>query len=170
MKVSVNDRLELWTVMGQVMVLSIGFALVFFWEADFPPKALTAMILILLVLIYAMPDRLKNVLQEYIKELYKAHGITQVMILELRELIPGKTDLEKLLPDEKLAKAQEMAERLETLRSEFDESFEKGFQHERSVSGADQIKFFGNTLAIIVYLAALIGGSALIGWLISSLF
>ena len=89
------------------------------------------------------------------------------MILELRELIPDKSDLEEMSSEEKLAKAQDMAEKLETLRSEFDEGFEKGFQHERGVSGADQVEFMGNAVGIIVYLVALIGGSALIGWLVS---
>ena len=170
MTMAANDRLELWTVAVQATVLSIGFALVFLWDAEFPPKALTAMILILLILIYAMPDRLNSVLQKEAKELHKAHGFTQAMILELRELIPGEPDHDKLSSEEKLAKAQDMAERFEKLRSHFEESFEKGFRHERSVSSADQIEFLGNSLAITVYLAALIGGSALIGWLISLLF
>jgi len=170
MTMSANDRLEILTMAAQAIVLSIGFAFVFSWNTDFQPKALTAMILTLLVLIYPMPDRIKNVFQKDIKELHKGHGITQTMILELRELIPDKIDLEKLSPEEKLLKTQEMAERLETLQSKFDESFEKGFQHERNVSRADQIDFFGNTLAIIAYFALLIGGSALIGWLISLLF
>ena len=167
MTMKVNDRLELWTVVAQAFVLSIGFALVFSWDVDFSPKALTAMILILLVLIYPMPDRLKNGFQKEIKEIHKVHGVTQVMILELRELIPDKSDLEEMSSEEKLAKAQDMAERLETLRSEFDEGFEKGFQHERGVSGADQVELMGNAVGIIVYLGALIGGSALIGWLVS---
>lgn len=170
MTVAANDRLELWTVVGQVAVLSVGFALVFSWEADFSPKALMVMILTLLVLIYAMPDRLKNVLQKDVRELHKAHGITQTMILELRELIPNKIDLEKMTPEEKFAKAQEISEKLESFRTEFDESFEKGFQLERSESNADQIEFFGNSLAIIVYLAVVVSVSALIGWFVSSLF
>lgn len=169
MTMTANDRMELWTVVVQAIVLSIGFALVFSWDEDLIPKALTAINLVLLVLIYAMPDRLKNALQKEHKKLYKAQGLTQFMILELRESIQDKTDFERLSFEDKLAKAQDIAKRLDTLRSEFNKSFEEGFQYERSIGGADQIQFFTDTFGTTVYLAALIGGSAFIGWLISLL-
>lgn len=165
---------ELRTIAIQSIVLSAGFALVFFWEADLAPKALTAMILVFLVLIYAMPDRLGNMIQIEIKGIRKEQGITQMMIqdleLKLRELIQDKTDLEKLSSEEILAKAQEIIKRHEMIRSEFSESFERGFQAERKLSGADRIEFFADTLNFIVVLTALVGGSAIIGWLMSSLF
>jgi hypothetical protein len=169
MTMTANDRMELWTVVVQAIVLSIGFALVFSWNEDSIPKALAAINIVLLVLIYAMPDRLRNALQKEIKELHKAHGVTQVMIMELRESIPDKTDLERLSFEDKLAKVQDIAKKLDTVRSGFNKSFEEGFQYERSIGGADQIQFFADTLGTTVYLSALIGGSAFIGWLISFL-
>ena len=170
MTMKANDRMELWTVGLQAVVLSIGFALIFSWNEDLIPKALATINLILLVLIYAMPDRLKNSLQNEIRELHKAHGVTQTLIQELRESIPDKIDLEDLSSSDKLAKVHEMAKRLDTFRSEFGKSFDASFQHERSVCGTDKIQFLSDTLGTTVYLFALIGGSALLGWLISLLF
>ena len=46
MTMTANDRMELWTVVVQAIVLSIGFALVFSWDEDLIPKALTAINLV----------------------------------------------------------------------------------------------------------------------------
>ena len=170
MAMTANDRMELWTIGVQAIVLSIGFALIFSWSEDWIPKTLAAVNLVLLVLIYAMPDRLRNSLQKEIKELHKAHGFTQTMILELRASIPDRVDLKTQASVDQFAKAQEMAERFDTFRSEFEKGFEESFQHERSVKGVNQNQFFADIFGTTAYLSALIGGSVLLGWLISSFF
>lgn len=162
-----SDRLELWTMVGQVIVLTVGFALVFSWDGEFAQRALLSMIFVLLVLIYPMPDRLRNMLQREIRELHKVHDVTQVMLLELRDSIPEKSENVEMSSEEKLRKAEDIAQRLETVRSEFDQSFEEAFQHERTITGADRAEFLGSALGIVVYLAGLIGVSALLGWFIS---
>lgn len=168
MKMTADDRMELWTVILQVVVLTIGFSLIFSWGADLEAKGLAVINLVLLALIYAMPDRIKNSLQKEIRELHKSHGVTQTMIMELREVIPDKVDFDKLPSDEQLERAQGMATRLENVRSEFGKSFDRGFQDERSVGGGDRVQFFADVLGTTVYLSALVGTSALLGWLLAS--
>ena len=67
----------------QMIVLSIGFALVISWETAIQPRLLAVIILILLVLIYPMPERLNL---RFI-ELFKFHGITQILLLEIRDSV-----------------------------------------------------------------------------------
>lgn len=124
-----DEWLELSTVVGQVIVLSAGFALVFSWEADLQPRTFAMIVLALLVLIYPMTDRLKNILQRETKELHKAHGFTQTVVV-LRNLIEGKSEYEQMSTDEKLRKAQEMVKQFENVqksRIEFSEGFDKGY-------------------------------------------
>lgn len=87
-------------------------------------------------------------------------------------MIPGKLDLGGLSSSEKLVKAQELSERLETMRSEFDKGFEEGFQYDSSLGiiSPDMLDFLADSVAIIFYLAGLIGVSVLLGWLISFAF
>ena len=167
-----DEWLELLTVVGQVIVLSFGFALVFSWEADIQPRALAMIVLVLLVLIYPMGDRLKNILQQEIKELHKAHGFTQTIIV-FRNLMEGKSEYEQMSTDEKLRKAQEIVKQLENVQKsqiKFSEGFDKGFEDERKESGSDRIEFIANAFGIVVYLFILIGISVFIGWLISLAF
>lgn len=165
-----RNRMELWTTVGQAFVLTAGFALVFSWDGEFALRALLSMILVLLALIYPMPDRLRNAVEQQVRELHKAHGLTQVMLAELRDAVPVKPENEDISSEEKLRKAENIAQRLETTRSEYDQSFNEAFQNERTLTRADRAEFLGDALGIVVYLAGLIGGAAFLGWLVSLAF
>ena len=162
-----DEGVEVLTIIGQVIVLSVGFALVFSWDADIQPRLLALIILILLILIYPMTDRLNNKAQEQFIELQKAHGLTQMLMMELRERMPEISEDEHMSQEDKIIKAQGIADKYETLRLEFEESFKKQTEHTRSMTGADQTDFLATALGMAFYFSGLIGGSALIGWLIS---
>ena len=112
-----------------------------------------------------MIDRLKNILQQEIKELHKVLGFTQVMIMELKDLLPEQSKKEQMTEDKKLQKAQELTEQYEELRLQFDENFDKAFK-----ITTYHKEFMVNSLGIMFYLSVLIGVSAFIGWLIELLF
>ena len=165
-----SDRMELLTIIGQAIVLSAGFALVFSWEAEIQAKLLALIILILLILIYPMPDRLNNKMEEKFIELYKAHGFTQGLIFELKESIPGTIEDDRLTPEERLEKAHKVKDELEKFHLRYSKSFDATFKNERELSGRDKFEFFADSLTLVLYLIGLIGISALIGWFGSLLF
>lgn len=162
-----DDRLEVLTMIGQGVVLTAGFALVFSWQGEFALRALLSLILVLLVLIYPMPDRTRAVLQQDMRELQKAHGLTQALLVELRTQTSQSSDDAEVTSEEKTEKAQGIATELEALQAEFGDSFDAAFEHERALSGADRVAFLGNALGLLVYLGGLIGGSALLGWFVA---
>ena len=135
----------------QMIVLSIGFALVISWETAIQPRLLAVIILILLVLIYPMPERLNL----RIIELVKLHGMTHTLLMEIRHFVIGKSGYENISEEEFTSKAHEWSDQL----GKFRESFEEGFESEVDASGA--------TFINILYLLFIIGSSALIGWLVS---
>ena len=166
-----NERLEILEIIGQVTVLSLGFALVYSWEADFQPRLLALFILILLVLIYPMTGRLNNNAEKNMIELQKAIGFTQYLIfLEVSGLKTGTFEDDHLTTEEKLRKAQEFADQFENLRLGYEESFEKGSHLERERSGTDRLNFLVRSYSVAIYLFVLIAISAIIGWFIFVLF
>lgn len=167
MKLRSNDRLENWTAIGQFCVLIVGFALIFSWEADFQPKALATLGLALLVLIYAMPDRLRNRIQEDTLELQKSHAISQILLLEILEIIPSKASRHEPPADDQNARIKKIAHKLATLRSDANRYVEEGFYEERDSKCADRAESAASAIGLTLYLTSLIGLAALSGWIVS---
>ena len=157
-----NEKFMDLTLVNQIIVLSIGFALVISWEAAIQPRLLALIILILLVLIYPMADRLNFKIMEF----HKSHAKTHCLLIEIRHLVIGKSGYENITKDELVSRVHEWVDQLD----KFDEGFEEGFKSERETSGADKTDFFADTFRFAFYLSTLIGGSALIGWLVSLAF
>ena len=146
----------------QMIVLSIGFALVISWETAIQPRLLAVIILILLVLIYPMPERLNL----RIIELVKLHGMTHTLLMEIRHFVIGKSGYENIAMEELVSRVDQWADQLE----KFDEVLEEDLKLKREISGADPGDFFFDALNMAFYLFILIGASALIGWLVSLAF
>ena len=157
-----NEKFMDLTLVNQVIVLSIGFALVISWEAAIQPRLLALITIILLVLIYPMADRLNYKIMDY----QKTHAKTHILLMEIRHFVIGKSGYENIAKDELASRVHEWIDQLE----KFDEGFEEGFKLERETSGADKTDFFADVFRVAFYLSTLIGSSALIGWLVSLVF
>ena len=157
-----QDKLMDLTLVNQIIVLSIGFALVISWEAAIQPRLLALIVLILLVLIYPMPDRLNFKIMEF----QKTHAKTHYLLMEIRYFVIGKPGYENIAKEELVSKVDEWANQLD----KFDEVLEEDLKLRREISGADPGDFFVDALNMAFYLFILIGASALIGWLVSLAF
>ena len=90
--------------------------------------------------------------------------------MELRESIPGKSENSSTPSNQKVVAAQEMADKLASLQIDFNKSFEGAFHQQRMLTDSDWLEFLGDAVGIFLYLTALIGVSAIVGWLISLAF
>ena len=147
-----QDKLMNLTLVNQIIVLSIGFALVISWEAAIQPRLLALIIIILLVLIYPMAARLNYKIMDY----QKTHTKTHYLLMEIRHSVIGKSGYENIAKDELASRVHEWIDQLE----KFDEGFEEGFKSERETIGADRTDFFVDTFRFTFYLSSLLNFAA----------
>ena len=149
-----SDIYDLAGIIMQVIVLSTGVALVISWDAAIQPRLLALIILILLVLIYPMPERLSLMFGES----NKLHGITQCLLLDIQHSVTEKSGYEDITKADLIKKLNQWEIKLDKLIETFDEKYDS-----KAVALKDSIVH-------PIYLLFIIGSSSLIGWLVSLVF
>ena len=149
-----SDIYDLAGIIMQVIVLSTGVALVISWDAAIQPRLLALIILILLVLIYPMPERLSL----RFGESNKLHGITQCLLLDIQHSVTEKSGYEDITKTDLIKKINQWEVQINKFGESFDEKYD-------TKAGALWSKIIDQ-----IYLLTIIGSSALIGWLVSLAF
>lgn len=144
----------------QIVLLSVGFALTYSWDAELQPKVLTMAILTIVILLYPMPDRLNDSLRDKFVELQRDLKVTQIILMEMRDRLGVKEQWEDLSGSEVVEKTEALVKELESAHQEFSDSFEKA----REGSGAFLVDFLEYSVGALVYIGGVLGVAAVLGW------